>query len=220
MNVRRWMTSLAAIALMQFASGRPPVAAPKTDTWTPDRVRAFVLKVEREMEALQRIEGESKIPHMDGPCWGRSADLGIKKSVALPRVLAYLDGPVAACYVRTYLGCDYFEGWIARPLGNFLGPLRTPFKRSKVTIVEQTAIRVVADVTEISFEDDFDGEAKVYQGEDCVVPYTEAEIAAVKDSSRYTITLYKDGIWRISDRKPSFPWVCKNWLHEFPPGLN
>jgi len=205
---------------VQLAASNPPLAAPKADTWTPDRVRAFVLKVEREMDDLANLEGGASPPRLNGSCWGMSPDLGLKKSVVLPRVLAYLDGPVAACYVRTYLGCDHFAGWIARPLGNFLGPLRKPFKRSKVTIIEQTAIRVVADVTEISFEDDFNGDAKIYQGEDHVVPYTEAESAAVKDSSRYTITLYKDGIWRISDRKPSFPWVCKNWLEEIPPGLD
>jgi len=200
---RRRMMPLAAMALLQLAWGRPPLAAPKTDTWTPERVRAFVLKVEREMEAVQTIEGEVKIPRMEEPCWGRSADLGIKKSVVYRRLDNYLEGHAALCYVLTYLGCPMGE-WIARPLGNFPGPLYKPFKRSKVTIIEQTADRVVADMTELYFEDDFDGDAKWYVGEDHVEPFTEAEIAAVKDSSRYTITRGKDGVWRISDRKPTF----------------
>ena len=219
MNRRRCRASLAVIALAPLAWAPAALAAPKADLWTPERVRAFVLKVEDEMDKLQVEEGQVTLPPMERTCWGMRPDSGLKKSVALPRIKAYLEGDAAVCYVLTYLGCGMGE-WIGRPLGNFLGPLRKPFKRSKVTIIAQTADRVVADVTEISFEDDFDGDAKLYLGEDYVVPYTEAQVAAVKDSSRYTITRDKDGVWRISDRKPSFPWVCKNWPDEIPPGLN
>jgi hypothetical protein len=199
---------LAAIALVQLAWSRPPLAAPKTDIWTPDRLRAFVLKVEREMSDLSTVEGDVKLPHLDGTCWGMSPDLGIKTSVVFSRLDNYLEGRAEACYVLTYLGCRMGQ-WIARPAPNFPGPLRRPFNRSKVTIISQTADRVVADVTEVPPENEPDG----------IEPFTEAESAAVKDSSRYTITRGKGGVWRISDRKPSFPWVCENWRDEVPPNM-
>jgi hypothetical protein len=193
-NARRRMMPLAAIALAQLAWGRPPLAAPKADVWTPERVRTFVVKVESEMENLARTESESRRakngwgPPLYKTCCGGTPESRIKKSVA--RLRGYLEDEAAACYFSTYLGGQ--------------GPDRKPFNRSKVTIVEQTADRVVADVTELWFEQYFDGEAKWYIGEDHVEPFTEAEIAAVTDSSRYTITRGKDRVWRISDRKPIF----------------
>src|SRR5262245_46934017 len=99
------MMPLAAIMLLQLAWGRPPLAAPKTDTWTPDRVRAFVLKVEHEMSDLSTEEGDVKLPHLDGTCWGMSPDMGIKTSVVFSRLANYLEGRAEACYVLTYLGC-------------------------------------------------------------------------------------------------------------------
>lgn len=219
MNARRWMASFFGTAVVLFAGLRAPLAAPKADSWTPERVRDFVLKVEREMDKLAQSAGGDEYPPLAGSCWGMRPHFAIKKSVAFPRIRALIEPEAGRCYWLTYLGCSVGD-WIERPLGNFLGPLRKPFKRSKVTIIEQTADRVVADVTEISFEDySADGDAESYLGEDHVVPYTQAEVAALKDSSRYTITRGQDGVWRISDRKPSFPWVCKNYEDEIPPGL-
>ncbi len=201
MIARRRMIPLAAIALLQLAWGRPPLAAPKADVWTPERVRTFVVKVEREMGNLALARTESRHPPLSKTCCGGSPEARIKTSVA--RLRGYLEGKAAACYSATYLSGQE--------------PDFKPFNRSKVTIVEQTADRVVADVTEVWFEQYFDGEAKWYTGEDHVKPFTEADIAAVKDSSRYTITRGKDGVWRISDRKPSFPWACNDSPAETPP---
>jgi hypothetical protein len=183
-NARRWITVSVAIAFVQLASSRSPLAAPKADVWTPQRVRTFVVKVEREMEKLALAVGESHLPR-------RSAafESWFNKSVA-PRMLACLEGEALVSYSHAYLGGR--------------GAEFRPFNRSKVTIIEQTADRVVADVTEIYVENEFDGEAKCCMGDDHLVPFTEAEIAAVKDSSRYTIARGKDGVWRISDRKPTF----------------
>jgi hypothetical protein len=202
-NSRRWIAVFAAIAFVQLASSHSPLAAPKADVWTPERVRTFVLKVEREMDKLAAALSEWRYPGLNGPSGGIPESW--TKKVATPRIRAYLEGEAVACYAFTYLGGE--------------GPLYKPFNRSKVTIIEQTADRVVANVTEIYVEEYFDGEAKCCLGDDHQVPFTKAEIAAVKNSSRYTITRGKDGVWRISDRKPSFPWVCKDSPDETPPGL-
>jgi hypothetical protein len=89
-----------------------------------------------------------------------------------------------------------------------------PFTHSKVTIIEQTAERVVADVTETTYPQYSScgnycaGVPLSGHGDGVVRPFTDAEVAAVKTSSRFTITLGTDGQWRITDRKPSFEWAC------------
>jgi len=183
-NARHGIAVSAAIAFVLLASTHSPLAATKADVWTPQRVRTFVVKVEREMEKLGLAVAESHLPPQSA-----AFESWINKSVA-PRIRARLEGEALVSYSDAYL------------VGH--GAEFRPFNRSKVTIIEQTADRVVAEVTEIYVENEFDGEAKCCMGDDHLVPFTEAEIAAVKDSSRYTITRGKDGVWRISDRKPTF----------------
>jgi hypothetical protein len=183
-NARRWITVSAAIAFVQLASSRSPLAAPKADVWTPQRVRTFVVKVEHEMGRLALAVGQSHLLR-GSAAW----ESWINKSIA-PHMLARLEGEALVSYSDAYL-----RSW---------GAEFRPFNRSKVTIIEQTADRVVADVTELYYENDFDGEAKCCMSDVHQVPFTEAEIAALKDASRYTITRGKDRVWRISDRKPTF----------------
>jgi hypothetical protein len=72
-------------------------------------------------------------------------------------------------------------------------------------------------VTELTFEAiSSNGVATLYLGEDLSRPYTDKEIAKITDSSRYTITRGKDGVWRISDRKPSFKWFCESITDHIP----
>jgi hypothetical protein len=201
-----WLLAGAAPAPLAAAK------APKPE-WTPDQVRRFVLGVERLMDGLYLAQAEGEHPELAGTCRGYPMSRAIKRSVALSRMHGFVGGKALRCYLATYLGCDAGP-WIGRPTADAVGPELRPFKRAKVTIVEQTPDRVVADVTEIPTDDLFDGDAKVYLGEDDVRPYTEAEIAGVKDASRYTITRVNGWMWQITDRKPSFPWVCNGSLDQ------
>ena len=203
MNARGWV-ALVCLASMLVGPAHASLAAP--DQWTPDRVRAFVLRAEGEMLHLA-VEQLKARPSFKGTCHGFDVYVAVKKSVAMPRIQAMVTGKVLSCYVASYLGCSQGDS-IAR--SNHLIMIRRPFTRAKVTIIEQTADRVVADVTEASTDDLAFLIAQVVEGDsDESRPYTEAEVAAVKDSSRYTITRGSDGVWRISDRKPSFKWICE-----------
>jgi len=223
-SARRAVAALVGFGLLLAGVGGAPLAAaeatkptkpakPAKQEWTPDRVRRFVLGVDRLMDGLYMAQAEGERPDLAGTCRGYAMSRAIKRSVALSRMHGFIGGKALNCYLATYLGCDAGP-WIGRPTADAVGPELRPFKRSRVTIVEQTPDRVVADVTEIPTDDLFEGDAKVYLGEDDVRPYTEAEIAAVKDVSRYTITRVSGWMWQISDRKPSFPWVCNGSLDE------
>ena len=210
MNVRRWI-ALAGFASTLIAWARAPLAA--SDEWTPDRVRAFVLRAEVEMLHLASEQLKAK-PAFKGTCHGSEVYVAVKKSVAMPRIQGLVTGKALSCYVASYLGCSQGDS-IAR--SNDLIMIRRPFTRAKVTIIERTTDRVVADVTEASTDDvafhvdAFHLDARVVEGDDdSSRPYTDAEVAAVKDVSRYTITRGSDGVWRISDRKPTFKWICED----------
>lgn len=202
MNLRRGM-ALVGFALVLVGSAQGPLAA--SDKWTPDRVRAFVIRAEGEMQQLM-IEELKAYKKVHGKCHGMKVYAGINKAIVMPRIQAVMAGKALSCYVASYLGCSQGD-WIIR--GSQCTMVRMPFTRSKVTIIEQTADRVVADVAEATYDDldrfvagitpDGDYESR---------PFTDAEVDAVKTSSRYTITRGSDGAWRISDRKPSFKWLC------------
>jgi len=201
-NLRRGMAS-ASFVLMLVGSAQGPLAA--SDKWTPDRVRAFVLRAEGEMQQLM-IEQLKAFKKFHGTCHGMEVYAGINKSIAMSRIRAVMAGKALSCYVASYLGCSQGD-WIIR--GGQCTMVRRPFTRSKVTIVEQTADRVVADVAEATYDDlDKFVAGIALDGDYELRPFTDAEVDAVKDSSRYTITRGSDGVWRISDRKPSFKWLC------------
>jgi len=202
-SARCWM-ALASFASMLVGSAQAPLAA--SDKWTPDRVRAFVLHVEGGMLHLA-VEQLKAHRRFQGTCQGSAVHGGNEKSVAMPRIQAMVTGKALSCYVASYLGCSDGD-WIVG--STHLVNIRRPFTRAKVTIIEQTADRVVADVAEVSTDDLAFLTAQVVEGDsDESRPYTDAEVAAVKDASRYTITRGSDGVWRISDRVPSFKWICE-----------
>jgi len=155
--------------------------------------------------AVERLNAHRRF---QGMCQGAEVHGGIKKSVAMPRIQAMVTGKALTCYVASYLGCSDGD-WIVA--SSRVVNVRGPFTRAKVTIIEQTAERVVADVAEVPVEDLAYLTARVVEGDDDDEgrPYTDAEVAAVKHRSRYTITRGSDGVWRISDRVPSFKWICE-----------
>jgi hypothetical protein len=218
-SAHRWAGVVAGCALVLLGAARPPLAAPKTDpkaeAWTPDRVRRFVIGVERLMERLYQEQEDVEHPDLAGHCRGYSMGAAIRRSAALSRMRPFIGDKVIKCYLATYLGCDAGD-WIGRPEASEVGPELQAFKRSRVTIIEQTPDRVVADVTEISPEAIFGGDAAEYMGEDDLRPYSDAEVAAIQDASRYTITRGKGGLWQITDRKPSFKWSCDGGLDHDP----
>jgi hypothetical protein len=210
----RCIGSFVGFALILFGAMRAPRATPETKIWTSDRVRAFVLRVESEMDKLIDEQVAGRNPHLDGTCVGYVIDHAIKKSVALPRVAGMITGKVLACYVASYLGCDA-GAWIASSEGLSLVVKRKPFTLSKVTILEQTPDRVVADVVE--------ADLGVLQKGVRVDRFTLRPLMAdevgelgTTGKSRYTITRGKDGTWRISDRKPSFEWLCESTPEDVP----
>jgi hypothetical protein len=211
---------VACTSRYTLAGGGGPVAARPTSTkavapgpWTPARVRTFVLRAEAEMEKLQSLqfpEGWDRRAPLDvGTCHENPIAGVIGKSFALPRLQAVLSASALGCYTATYLGCTV-GAWIGRSIDSEYGPGTKPFTRSKVTIVEQTPNRVVADVVEADSEEVFDGVIAEWNDRiGKLVPYTDEELAQYKEVSRYTITLGADGVWRISDRKPPFEWECR-----------
>jgi hypothetical protein len=217
-KTRRWLARLVALASVWPCAARAPQAAAGNDAWTPEGVRRFVLAVDRQMGQLYAERVRPAAGPLPGLCRGSAMTHAIERSRVVSRTAGFLVGPIQACYVATYLGCDAGP-WIGVPRPSLVGPARRPFTRSKVTIVEQTRDRVVADVTEIRSEDFYDGEARVWiEDQDAARPYTDAEVDAVKDASRYTIVRGKDGRWRISDRKPGFAWVCAGASNPAPDG--
>jgi hypothetical protein len=183
----------------------------KSGEWTPERVRAFVLHVESEMERLQELqvlEDRQGKPSVDGTCHDEPVTDVLKASFVLPRVRGFVTGKALPCYVATYLGCT-FGAWIGRSFSSVYMPGNRPFPRSKVTIVEQRADRVVADVVEAAVEEVTNG--VIGEWDDAISKYVEHSdelLSQYKEVSRYTITRGTDGVWRISDRKPPFKWEC------------
>jgi hypothetical protein len=210
-NARRWFASLAASGLVLFGSLRAPLADSKPSEWTPEKLLEFVSVIDHIMELLYVQQDEREHPRLTGSCRGFPVDGAIKRSRVVSLLRPVLGGKALNCYLATYLGCDV-KGWIARPMSSVVGAELKPFKRSKVTIVEQTPDRIVVDITELPYEEVTDGVATAYLGEDEKRPFTDAEIGAITDKSRYTLTRGKDGHWRITDRKPSFKWICDGAL--------
>jgi hypothetical protein len=206
MNTRRWMISFLGGALL-LASTRAPLAAPKAEMSTTDFVRGYVLGIHHLMEKLSLRQHTDEHPEVAGNCKGYPIGPAIKRSVALSYMRKVIGGKALNCYLATYLGCNAGE-WVGRPTASAVYPNAQPFKRSKVTIIEDTRDRIVADVTELSSEELFDDVPTDMSSEDEPHPFTEAEIDAITIKSRYTITRGKDGHWRITDRKPNFKWVC------------
>jgi hypothetical protein len=210
------LTACAAfVALASTTVGAPLRAAPRpADPWTPERVLRFVLDLETQLQTLVELEfagyEEKRNRASTGECHGAPALPLITASYALSRVRNFATGKALTCYVATYLGCQVGKWIVQSSAMQQIPPPSVPFKQSKVTIVEQTANRVVADVQEASVEDvhhdilgDWDDATSR------VIPFTEEQLAKVSALSRYTFIRSADRGWRISDRKPPHPWECR-----------
>ncbi len=204
MTARRVLFLLGAVALL----GRGPAArAAAEGAWTRERVLALVFRINDLMSHLTSQQMDTRHP-LRGTCGGSEIMDGIEKSVVMPQIRALVTGDAVTSYLASYLGCDAGD-WL---VSGTLVSMPRAFTRSRVTIVEQTADRVVADVTESYYpEQDLGNHVAVTSDgdDDDERLLTQAEVDAVKDFSRYTITRGKDGVWRISDRKPSFPLPTK-----------
>ena len=213
MSILCWMASLLAFGILPPRAVQTPQLP--SGPWTPARVLTFVLHAESEMGKLQFKLTENMHNNAPGTCGGMPLNVAIRKSEAMPRIEAVVTGKALPCYVATYLGCDVGD-WLGDNYSrrDWHGPDLSPYTKSNVTIIEQGPDRVLADVTEVPTECVLDGVATVTDN-DNPRPATQAELADVTDVSRYTIERGKDGVWRISDRKPSFEWDCH--LNDHPP---
>jgi hypothetical protein len=184
----------------------PTAAAAAEPAWTPARLGTFVL----ETTALANRVVELAYEHFDesqiaGKCWGGPAPRLVKANAVVPLLAQRLEGRALKCYLASYFGCRIGD-WLARAGVAQFGPGGVPFNKSRVTIVQQTADRVVADVVEAEATDvSSNGELdKDKVGE------KSGDDADSKFKSRYTLAKGADGKWRISDRVPSFEsWECR-----------
>ena len=181
----------------------PPAAIPAAP-WTPERVRDFVLGVHLSIEkVIDELTRKRDRANIIGECYGgESAGALAKAADILPLLEKQITGPALPCYLASYFGCTIGE-WIGRAGIAKVGPGFVPFTRSRVTIVEQTPERVVADVIEADLNSVIDGEINRAE-------ISEKIEASLKEKSRYTLSRDSSGTWRISDRRPSFEdWECR-----------
>jgi hypothetical protein len=209
--------ALALSFFFSFSARAAETTTPARPRWTPETVRNFVLKVERELGAMQRrlftvAKLDERKPRV-GVCYGDQAEAWTKAAEVLPTVRKYVGQPALTCYVATYFGCVIGDSIARAGMALAGAPDMKPFTRSKVTIVEQTQDRVVADVVEAD-NIEVDSEGVLRRNEDDATEggsreYTDEELATFKHGSRYTITRGTDGSWRVSDRKPTWQWECR-----------
>jgi hypothetical protein len=183
-----------------------PTPAPAADKapWTPERVRAFVLDTHLAIEkVVDDLTKKRDRKNIIGECYdsepagalGKAADI-------LPILQKRITGPALPCYLASYFGCT-IGPWVGRAGIAKVGPGFVPFSRSRVTIVEQTPDRVIADVIEADIN-------AVIAGEINRDEISEKTEATLKEKSRYTLTRDPAGTWRISDRQVSFDdWECR-----------
>ena len=173
-----------------------PDAAPAApaDRWSSERVRDFLLGIQKLIDedivrARKTYKGSDEI----GECYGEAAVRYLKAAEVLPRLQTRLAGRALDCYVASYYGCRIGE-WLAVAGVASNGPSHVVYPKSSVKIVQQSADRVIADVTEANYEALAQG--SVGRGD--------------QSHSRYTFSRDAGGVWRVSDRVPAFDqWECR-----------
>src|SRR5215218_2147084 len=105
-----------------------------------------------------------------------------------------LTGRALTCHLASYLGCRLGD-LIASAGVSINSPAAVPFQEAKAAIIEQTADRVVAEVGETEYSMVRDGK---------LVPSEGDGVIEHKYRSRYTLVRDAKGVWKISDRVPSF----------------
>jgi hypothetical protein len=181
------------------ATGRakPVVAKP----WTAARVRTFVLELQRSIDKLvdQGHEGMAD-KKVVGKCYGQDATAFLEAKQVEPVLAARVTGKALPCYLASYFGCrvgDWFAlaGVAATTVG------KQPFTKSKVTVVEQTADHVVADVREVDGTILTAGAIDTGRGGATNEPTVVTRYEFVRDGK---------GVWKISDRQVTFKeWECR-----------
>lgn len=173
--------------------------------WTPDRVRTFVLGIHlATREFLGGLFKKREPSVMLGDCYDSE---GVRSLAKKADILAFLEkritDPALPCYVASYFGCTVGD-WIGNAgVAVHGGSDLEPFTESRVTIVEQTPDRVVADILEAPMELVIDGVLDREQ----LGPGEEANINTI---SRYILSRDQAGVWRISDRQVTFElWECR-----------
>ena len=185
----------------QQTPSAPASAAAAGVTWTPQKLLEFVIETDKLLLAKR---GERSRAHRDpkaiGECYGEPAyDQGGAAEV-LSVLEGRLTGRALKCYQATYFGCRLGDR-IALAGLSIGRPVALAFIEGQVRIVEQTADRVVADVPEVEYNASIDGKLDKDQVGD-------RRDFGIK--SRYTLTRDAHGVWRISDRVPSYPeWECR-----------
>jgi hypothetical protein len=185
-----------AIVLLIFAGGSPAAnasvgSAPKP--LTPAEILRFLIKTEDDVRWFRHLLEQSRKPaerRVLGTCFGgRQAWYLAKREEVLRGLGAWVTGPAVQCYVATYFGCSIGDDIGIAGLAMPGGPLREPWDGSKVTIIEQTRDRIVAEVTESSEPD--------------------GDPADTAHHSRFTLVRDAAGTWRIWDRQVTQEWECR-----------
>jgi hypothetical protein len=190
------------------ASAPPHKATPSTRQaqaasapWTPERVRDFVLETHG---LLMKVRGDALTKHYGGQaigqCYGEPAYLMGKASDIVPVFEQRLTGRALACHLASYVGCRLGDSMASAGVSTN-SPVAVPFQEAKAAIIEQTADRVVAEVSEAEYNMVRDGK---------LVPGEGDGVFEHKNKSRYTLTRDAQGVWKIADRVPSFSeWECR-----------
>jgi hypothetical protein len=204
--------TLACLALLAGAcekqsspalSPAPPqarAASTHPPAWTPERVREFVVDTEQLVYKLRSKQLEKHGgAQAKGECYGEAAYPLGQISEIVPALETRLTGHALRCYLASYFGCRMGDS-VASAGISLDGPRAVSFNESRTTILEQTADRIVAQMSEAPSDMVLLGKlTKEADGK------TEH-----KHSSRYTLTRDAKGVWRISDRIPSFKeWECR-----------
>lgn len=185
------------------ARARPEERAPAA-AWTTERVRDFVLEthqlIDREVRrAYKSFDGRKAM----GKCYGEPAKGLIKTAAVLPVLETRIQGKALQCYVASYFGCRVGE-WLAVAGVALRGPSHLPYAESTVTLIEQTADKVIAEVTEISSDVLKAGvldKSKIPAGQD---------LKDLNVQTRYILLRDARGAWRIADREPAAgDWECR-----------
>jgi len=144
-------------------------------------------------------------------CYGDGRATRIAKVGEVRAVLAkYVTGHATQCYQSSYFGCTVGE-WIGFAGIASLGVESVAHLESKVVVIEQSADRVVADVSEppseyVSATGVFDRRLYAAHG------FKDVD----KWKSRYTLVRAANGTWLIADRVPNFQWECGDGEPELP----
>ena len=179
-----------------------PTEKPSPPAWTPERVRQFVVDTEKLAFGLRdKLLEKHMNAQSTGECYDDSAfPIGLATEI-VPVLETRLTGQALRCYVASYFGCRLGD-WIASAgVSRDGGPRRVSFYEARSTILEQTPDRIVAEVGEAPSDDVDHGKLS---------PRKEDGKSEFNDKSRYTLIRDEKGVWRISDRIPSFKeWECR-----------